>query len=176
EGLRHCGGVIAALLALPVYRARLESRGRIQEVMLGYSDSNKDGGFLTSGWELYKAEIALIEVFARHDVKLRLFHGRGGSVGRGGGPSYQAILAQPPGAVQAGIRVTEQGEVISGKYSHPETGRQNLEILAAAAIESALPGADGDATLPEFLATMEELSSHACKAYRGLVYETPGFE
>jgi phosphoenolpyruvate carboxylase len=144
--------------------------------MLGYSDSNKDGGFLTSGWELYKAEVALIEVFARHDVNLRLFHGRGGSVGRGGGPSYQAILAQPAGAVQAGIRITEQGEVISGKYSHAETGRQNLEILAAGSLEAALPRSPLDQPRPEFLTAMEELSAHAFQAYRTIVYETAGFE
>ena len=174
--LRACGKVVDELFAIDTYMNLLSSRGGVQEIMLGYSDSNKDGGFLTSGWELYKAEIALIEVFARHGIKLRLFHGRGGSVGRGGGPSYQAILAQPPGAVQAGIRVTEQGEVISGKYSHPQTGRQNLEILAAGALEAALPRSDADHPRAEFLAAMEELSAHAYRAYRALVYETAGFE
>ena len=144
--------------------------------MLGYSDSNKDGGFLTSGWELYKAEIALVEVFRRHGVTLRLFHGRGGSVGRGGGPSYQAILAQPGGAVQGAIRITEQGEVIAAKYSNPEVGRRNLEILAAATLEATLLHSDEAAPRAEYLAAMEELSRHAFRAYRDLVYETAGFE
>jgi phosphoenolpyruvate carboxylase len=174
--LRACDKVVDALFAIQGYMDLLKCRGGVQEIMLGYSDSNKDGGFLTSGWELYKAEVALIEVFARHDVKLRLFHGRGGSVGRGGGPSYQAILAQPAGAVQAGIRITEQGEVISGKYSHAETGRQNLEILAAGALEAALPRSPLGQPRPEFLAAMEELSAHAFQAYRAMVYETAGFE
>jgi phosphoenolpyruvate carboxylase len=174
--LRSCGRVMDELFALPAYMRLLESRGRAQEVMLGYSDSNKDGGFLTSGWELYKAEIALIEVFRRHGVGLRLFHGRGGSVGRGGGPSYQAILAQPGGAVQGAIRITEQGEVIAGKYSNPELGRRNLEILAAATLQATLLQKDEAAPREEYLAAMEELSRHAYAAYRGLVYETEGFE
>ena len=136
--LQHCGPIMEGLFALPAYRRLLASRGNVQEVMLGYSDSNKDGGYLTSTWELYKAELTLVELFRRHEVGLRLFHGRGGSVGRGGGPSYEAILAQPSGAVQGQIRVTEQGEVIGGKYSNAEVGRRNLETLAAATFEATL--------------------------------------
>jgi phosphoenolpyruvate carboxylase len=143
--------------------------------MLGYSDSNKDGGYLTSGWELYKAETELVEVFRRHGVRLRLFHGRGGSVGRGGGSAYQAVLAQPPGAVEGAIRVTEQGEVIASKYSNPEVGRRNLEILAAATFEATLLHAGAAAPRSEYLAAMEELSADAYRAYRDLVYGTPGF-
>ena len=174
--LRHCSGVMDELFALPDYMRLLRSRDQAQEVMLGYSDSNKDGGFLTSGWELYKAEIELIDVFKRHGVALRLFHGRGGSVGRGGGPSYQAILAQPGGAVQGAIRITEQGEVIAGKYSNPDLGRRNLEILAAATLEASLLHSGQPAPREEYLKAMEELSNSAFKAYRALVYETEGFE
>jgi phosphoenolpyruvate carboxylase len=174
--LRNCGSIMDELLALPEYLCLLEGRGRAQEVMLGYSDSNKDGGFLTSGWELYKAEIALIDTFRRHGITLRLFHGRGGSVGRGGGPSYQAILAQPSGAVQGQIRITEQGEVIAAKYSQAEVGRRNLEILAAASLEATLLQPDQAALCEEYSAAMEELSNHAYRTYRNLVYETAGFE
>jgi phosphoenolpyruvate carboxylase len=176
EDLRNCGEVMNELLGLPEYMRLLKSRGRLQEVMLGYSDSNKDGGFLTSGWELYRAEVALVEVFRRHDVGLRLFHGRGGSVGRGGGPSYQAILAQPAGAVQGAIRITEQGEVIASKYSNPELGRRNLETLAAATLEATLLQPETAEPQPEYLAAMEYLSTEAYRAYRDLVYETDGFE
>src|SRR5437762_5817402 len=174
--LRNCGSIMNELLAMPEYLCLLEGRDRAQEVMLGYSDSNKDGGFLTSGWELYKAEIALVEVFRRHDVKLRLFHGRGGSVGRGGGPSYQAILAQPAGAVQGAIRITEQGEVIAAKYSQQDVGRRNLETLAAACLEATLLQPDQAAPLEKYFTAMEELSNHAYRAYRNLVYETAGFD
>ncbi|MFH1872863.1 MAG: phosphoenolpyruvate carboxylase [Pseudomonadota bacterium] len=176
EDLANAGPIMDSLLAIPLYKRLLGSRRGLQECMLGYSDSNKDGGFLTSGWALYRAEIALTQVFARHGITLRLFHGRGGSVGRGGGPSYQAILAQPQGAVQGQIRITEQGEVIASKYANPELGRRNLEILAAATLEATLLGHQHDAPRPEFLAAMEELSAAACAAYRKMVYETPGFE
>jgi phosphoenolpyruvate carboxylase len=176
EDLQACAGIMDALLSLPEYRRLVDSRGGVQEVMLGYSDSNKDGGFVTSGWELYKAEISLVEVFTRHHVRLRLFHGRGGSVGRGGGPSYDAILAQPGGAVNGQIRITEQGEIISSKYSNPEVGRHNLEILAAATLEASLLQPKHSAPRQEYLAAMEELSELAFKAYRNLVYETEGFE
>src|SRR4051812_33490733 len=173
--LQASAGIMDRLLSLHEYRKLVDSRGAIQEVMLGYSDSNKDGGFVTSGWELYKAEIGLVEVFERHHLRLRLFHGRGGSVGRGGGPSYDAIVAQPGGAVNGQIRITEQGEIISSKYSNAEVGRSNLEILAAATLETSLLQPRQSAPRPEYLETMEELSDRAFKAYRGLVYETEGF-
>jgi phosphoenolpyruvate carboxylase len=176
EDLENAPAVMEQLFSLPGYMALLASRGHTQEVMLGYSDSNKDGGFLTSGWSLYKAEIGLVDVFARHGVRLRLFHGRGGSVGRGGGPSYQAILAQPGGAVQGQIRLTEQGEVIAAKYGNPEVGRRNLEVLVAATLEASLLSGDAPAPRAEFLDTMQALSDAAFAAYRSLVYETDGFE
>ncbi|WFU38579.1 phosphoenolpyruvate carboxylase [Bradyrhizobium sp. CB82] len=175
EDLQASSGIMDRMLSLHDYRRLVDSRGSVQEVMLGYSDSNKDGGFVTSGWELYKAEINLVEVFERHGVRLRLFHGRGGSVGRGGGPSYDAIIAQPGGAVNGQIRITEQGEIISSKYSNAEVGRNNLEILAAATLEASLLHPRQSAPRREYLTAMDELSSLAFKAYRGLVYETDGF-
>jgi phosphoenolpyruvate carboxylase len=175
EDLQASAAIMDRMLSLHDYRKLVDSRGLVQEVMLGYSDSNKDGGFVTSGWELYKAEIGLVEVFERHGVRLRLFHGRGGSVGRGGGPSYDAILAQPGGAVNGQIRITEQGEIISSKYSNAEVGRSNLEILAAATLEASLLQPKHSAPSAEYLKTMDRLSELAFKAYRGLVYETEGF-
>jgi phosphoenolpyruvate carboxylase len=174
--LQICGDAMDKVFAYPEYRRLVTSRGNVQEVMLGYSDSNKDGGYLTSSWELYKAELALIETFRRHDVVLRLFHGRGGSVGRGGGPSYQAILAQPAGAMQGAIRITEQGEVIAAKYSNAEVGRRNLETLAAATLEATVLDSRRPHPRAEYLAAMDELSLHAYWEYRGLVYETEGFD
>ena len=176
DDLARCGTTIDRLLSLPLYSRLLGSRKAMQEVMLGYSDSNKDGGFLASGWSLYRAETALVEVSRRHGIGLRLFHGRGGSVGRGGGPSYEAVLAQPQGAVQGAIRITEQGEVIASKYANPELGRRNLEIFAAATLEATLLPQQHDDPRPAFLAAMEELSADSIHAYRNLVYETAGFE
>jgi phosphoenolpyruvate carboxylase len=176
EDLRNCGDIMEALLSVPAYRALVASLGDVQEVMLGYSDSNKDGGYVTSGWELYKAEITLIEIFRRHDLTLRLFHGRGGTVGRGGGPSYEAILAQPDGAVQGQIRVTEQGEIISSKYSNPDLGRRNLEAMAAATFEATLLHPEDAVPDEDYYGIMDALSDLAYAAYRDLVYETEGFE
>jgi phosphoenolpyruvate carboxylase len=171
--LERCGEIMESALSLPVYRAWVRSRGDEQEVMLGYSDSNKDGGYLSSSWSLYKATGELMRVCARHGVRLRLFHGRGGSVGRGGGPSYEAVLSQPPGSVAGALRLTEQGEVIASKYADPENGRHNLEILAAATLEASFL-ADGDGG-GRRSGIMDELSALALAAYRGLVRDTPGF-
>ncbi len=177
--LRCAPEIMGSFLALPLVRALVSQQGEQQEVMLGYSDSNKDGGFLTSNWELYKAEIRLVEVFDSTGVRLRLFHGRGGTVGRGGGPSYEAILAQPPGTVNGQLRLTEQGEIIASKFSDPEIGRRNLELLVAATLEATLAphGTEARQTkrLAQFEAVMTELSERAHRAYRSLVYETPGF-
>ncbi|MCL2792294.1 MAG: phosphoenolpyruvate carboxylase [Spirochaetaceae bacterium] len=174
--LRAASRIMDSLLSLPFYRALLASRGDVQEVMVGYSDSNKDGGYLTSRWELYRAGVDLVEIFAKHGVKLRLFHGRGGSVGRGGGPSYQAILAQPKGAVNGQLRLTEQGEVIAAKYGNPEVGRRNLEVIVAATLAATAAPSQAEPPDARFLEAFAELSEAAFTAYRSLVYETKGFE
>ena len=175
--LRNAPHIMRDLIALPGVGALIEHQGNEQEVMLGYSDSNKDGGFLTSNWELYRAELALVSLFNERGVTLRLFHGRGGTVGRGGGPTYQAILSQPPGTVDGQIRLTEQGEVIASKFANPAIGRRNLETVVAATLEaSLLPQGNAPAELPVFEETMQQLSDTAMAAYRALVYETPGFK
>ena len=174
--LRGCGKIMTELLALPQWRQMLACRDKVQEVMLGYSDSNKDGGYLTSNWELYKAEMTLVSIFERAGIKMRLFHGRGGTVGRGGGPAYDAILAQPAGTVNGQIRITEQGEVIASKYADREVGRRNLEILVAATLEASFPTDEARSLdTPERHALMERLSLRAYQAYRDLVYATPDF-
>ncbi len=174
--LDRCAGIMADAFALEPYRLWLDARGKMQEVMLGYSDSNKDGGYLSANWALYQAEAGLVEVFRKHGIRLRLFHGRGGSVGRGGGPAYEAILAQPPGSVDGMLRLTEQGETIASKYSDALLGRENLETLVAATLEASLLHVHGpdEATL-RYAQVMAELSEHAYRAYRRLVYDTPGF-
>src|SRR5450830_1673820 len=177
--LQRASGIMGRAMALPLIKQLIAKQGQLQEVMLGYSDSDKDGGFLTSNWELYKAELALVSDFQKAGVKLRLFHGRGGTVGRGGGPSYEAILAQPPGTFNGQIRLTEQGEIIASKFSNAEIGRRNLELLVAATLEASLaPQAANPAVtsqLARFETVMAELSDLAYHAYRHLVYETPGF-
>jgi len=179
--LRQAEPIMRAFYALPGITELIVRSGREQDVMLGYSDSNKDGGFFTSNWELYRAELALVGLFGplreAHGITLRLFHGRGGTVGRGGGPSYQAILAQPPGTVNGQIRLTEQGEVIGSKYANPEIGRRNLELLVAATLEATLlnSGASKAGAPKSFLDAAAAISEASFAAYRRLVYETPGF-
>jgi phosphoenolpyruvate carboxylase len=186
--LRQAAPIMQAYYALPGVADLMARSGAEQDIMLGYSDSNKDGGTFTSNWELYQAELALVALFEglkdSHGITLRLFHGRGGTVGRGGGPSYQAILAQPPGTVKGQIRLTEQGEVIASKYAHPEIGRRNLETLVAATLEATLlpsgrtgRGLQAAPALPPkaFMEAASTLSALSFAAYRRLVYETPGF-
>lgn len=178
EDLRNAAPIMQQFYALPGILDLVKRSGAEQDIMLGYSDSNKDGGIVTSNWELYCAELALVKVFEpleeKHGVKLRLFHGRGGTVGRGGGPSYEAILAQPPGTVRGQIRLTEQGEVIGSKYANPEIGRRNLETLVAATLEATLLKPTKQAS-KAFLDAASKISQASMDAYRGLVYETPGF-
>jgi phosphoenolpyruvate carboxylase len=178
EDLRNAAPIMREFYALTGMVQQVQRSGGEQDIMLGYSDSNKDGGIFTSNWELYRAEIALVELFdelaASHGITLRMFHGRGGTVGRGGGPSYQAILAQPPGTVRGQIRLTEQGEVIGSKYANPEIGRRNLETLVAATLEATLLQPTKSASA-KFLETASSLSLSSMAAYRALVYETPGF-
>jgi phosphoenolpyruvate carboxylase len=176
DDLRRSAEVMSAFLSRPEVMALARgSWGGVVEVMVGYSDSNKDGGFLTSTWELYKAEVQLTDLFRRLGLQFRLFHGRGGSLGRGGGPTYQAILAQPTGAVGGQIRITEQGEVIASKYSDREIGRRNLETMVAATLEATLLDTEARTDAPTFRAVMDTLSARAYRAYRSLVYETPKF-
>ncbi|OBI22454.1 phosphoenolpyruvate carboxylase [Mycobacterium sp. E2327] len=176
DDLHNGASILQAMLDLPIYRALVDARGGCQEVMLGYSDSNKDGGYLAANWAVYRAELTLVEVARKTGIRLRLFHGRGGTVGRGGGPSYQAILAQPPGAVNGSLRLTEQGEVIAAKYAEPQLARRNLESLVAATVESTLLDVEGlgEAAEPAY-AVLDEVAALAHRAYAELVHETPGF-
>ncbi len=174
--LQAAEATLAALLANDRYRSIVNSRDGWQEVMIGYSDSNKDGGYVASQWGLYRAQEALVIAADRADVRLRLFHGRGGTVGRGGGPAYQAILAQPPGSVDGALRITEQGEMVAAKYAQPASARRNLETLVAATLEASClsAGQPGD-DATRFADTMDALSQSAFDSYRQLVDRTDGF-
>jgi phosphoenolpyruvate carboxylase len=175
DSLERAPRTLEALFTDPVYRRQLDGRGGVQEVMLGYSDSSKEAGYLASSWALYRAHEQLMEVAGRHGRRLRIFHGRGGTVGRGGGPTHEAILAQPCGPGQEQIKVTEQGEVIHRKYSRRQTARRNLALALSAAIESSLlaPGAEGPPS--GWLGVMDELAEAGRRRYRALVHEDAAF-
>jgi phosphoenolpyruvate carboxylase len=174
EDLRNAPTICRALWQSPSYAPLLNSWGRCQEVMLGYSDSNKDGGMLTSTWEIFKAHRDLHRVAAECDVKLRLFHGRGGTVGRGGGPTHRAITAQPPGAFMGEIKVTEQGEVLNWKYADAVIAERNLELMVAASLEALTrSGGWGAVIEPEWEAAMETMSADAFAYYRANIAENP---
>ncbi|WP_068157078.1 phosphoenolpyruvate carboxylase [Rhodococcus phenolicus] len=176
EDLHSGAEILGAALSIPEFRSLVDSAGSVQEVMLGYSDSNKDGGYLAANWALYRAELDLVECARAHGIRLRLFHGRGGTVGRGGGPSYDAILAQPPGAVTGSLRLTEQGEVIAAKYAEPRSARRNLESLVAATLESTLLDVEGlGSDAPAAYEILDDLALRARTAYSELVHDTPGF-
>jgi phosphoenolpyruvate carboxylase len=180
DDLKRSPAVMRELFSNPFYRRVLKSQGNVQEVMIGYSDSSKDGGILTSSWELYMAQKNLWEVAREHGIDLQLFHGRGGTVGRGGGPSHEAIRAQPEGTVAGRIKITEQGEVVSSKYSLPDIAMRSLELTTAAVIAASLPpdaraAGPRPATIARWESVMAEISGNAFDAYRGFVRGTDGF-
>ena len=176
EDLQQGAPTILAALRVPLYREVVTAQQNMQEVMLGYSDSNKDGGYLAANWALYRAELDLVDAAKQAGIRLRLFHGRGGTVGRGGGPSYEAILAQPPGAVQGSLRITEQGEIIAAKYAEPVSAHRNLETILAATIESSLLDVEGLGEESErAYAILDDLAARGRRAYSELVHETDGF-
>ena len=178
EDLENAPQVLDALLSNPAYRANVDARGHAQEVMVGYSDSNKDGGYVTANWKLYVAQSKLAAVAQKHGVTLRLFHGRGGAVGRGGGPAGKAILAQPPGSIGGRLKITEQGEVIATRYSDEEIAARNLEqIVHAVLLSGASKRKSGSPSVapPEWSEAMNALSDTAFHSYRALVYEDADF-
>jgi phosphoenolpyruvate carboxylase len=175
EDLRQSAAVMATYFDAPLAQAMIAAQGNLQEVMIGYSDSNKDGGYVTSNWEIYSGIARLVALGKARGVRMRFFHGRGGAVGRGGGSSFDAIRALPAEASATGIRITEQGEVVASKYGDPEIGQASLETIVAAALLAELSPQD-DAVDSDGGALLAKLSDTAFRAYRGLVYDTPGFE
>ena len=175
EDLRASPKIMAEFFDSSFGRAVLAAQDDLQEVMIGYSDSNKDGGYVTSNWEIRSAIVKLIALAKSRGIRLRFFHGRGGTVGRGGGPSFEATRALPAGAVGGGMRVTEQGEVVASKYGHPDVGRRTMEMMVAATLLTDLDP-EADAADGELAESFSAFSLHAYQAYRALVYETPGFE
>ena len=178
DDLRRAPKMLGSLLANQAYREYLQNMDNLQEIMIGYSDSGKDGGIVTSNWELYKAQKQLVEMGSKLGIKLRLFHGRGGTIGRGGGPTHAAILAQPPGTVAGRIKITEQGEVIASKYALHDIAVRNFDRLAAAVVETSVHNVDHqrkEFDREEWLAFMEEFSVLAFHAYRDLVYGDSSF-
>jgi phosphoenolpyruvate carboxylase len=170
DDLRRAPAVLRDFLSVPLVRRSIRDRGGVQEVMIGYSDSNKDGGFLTANWELYKAQLALFRLGSEFDVAITYFHGRGGSVSRGGGPTGRAIAAQPRGSIAGRMRLTEQGEVVSSHYANGGTALAHLELLAASVLAHSLPAhADKIGDDPEFHEAMEALSGVAHAVYRRLI-------
>ncbi len=173
--LRRAHEIMEALYQHPVYQRQLVARGRLQQVMLGYSDSNKDGGFFTANWELYQAQRRLHAVSKAHRVRLQLFHGRGGTIGRGGGPLHQTILAQPWGTLEGRIKITEQGQVVADKYANPMIATRNLELVLSAVLEATLATSTPPAQVSVWEAAMESLSESAWLRYRQVVYDDPAF-
>jgi len=175
DDLRRAHDVMEELFRHPAYRQHLRARGQRQQIMLGYSDSNKDGGFFTANWELYQAQRRLHAVSRAHRIRLQLFHGRGGTIGRVRGTADQAILAQPAGTLDGRIKITEQGEVVAAKYPNPAMAMRNLELALSAVLEATLIVRKSPAGLPQWEALMGELSQAAWRRYRQVVYEDPDF-
>src|SRR5438309_6256336 len=176
DALERAPAIIESLLRDPIYARQLDGRGGIQEVMLGYSDSNKEVGYLSAAWALDRAHAAIAAVVAKHGRRLRIFHGRGGTIGRGGGPTHEAILAQPASAPDPRIKITEPGEVIHRKYARPETARHNLELVLGATLEHVLMPTEIREPHPAWREAMDAMAEESRRQYRALVYEDHGFQ